>query len=91
MINNIFEIEWLMLEEDIKKDLLTVTRCGIIPIEFTSAYIFPMNLDSFVGVSIQSIFTVITLCNILLTIVCNIVLKYKNYKFDKIKLIKNKT
>lgn len=52
LINNLFEIEWLTLGEDVKKDLLTITRCGTVPIEFTSAYIFPMNLDSFVGVSI---------------------------------------
>ncbi|EFN69805.1 Putative odorant receptor 94a, partial [Camponotus floridanus] len=50
LINNLFEIEWLALEKDVKKDLLIITRCGILPIEFTSAYIFPMNLDSFVGV-----------------------------------------
>ncbi|XP_025266018.1 uncharacterized protein LOC105249981 [Camponotus floridanus] len=49
LINNLFEIEWLALEKDVKKDLLIITRCGILPIEFTSAYIFPMNLDSFVG------------------------------------------
>ncbi|KAF3054570.1 Odorant receptor 027 [Nylanderia fulva] len=49
LINNLFEIEWLSLREDIKKDLLTITRCGTVPIEFTSAYIFPMNLESFVG------------------------------------------
>ncbi|GAB1866219.1 Odorant receptor [Camponotus japonicus] len=49
LTNNLFEIEWLMLREDVKKDLLTITRCGTVPIEFTSAYIFPMNLDSFVG------------------------------------------
>ncbi|XP_072754227.1 uncharacterized protein [Anoplolepis gracilipes] len=49
LINNLFEIEWVTLGEDVKKDLLTITRCGTVPIEFTSAYIFPMNLDSFVG------------------------------------------
>lgn len=56
LTSNLLEIEWLMLREDVKKDLLAITRCGTIPIEFTSAYIFPMNLDSFVGVSIINLF-----------------------------------
>ncbi|XP_025074596.1 uncharacterized protein LOC112552783 [Pogonomyrmex barbatus] len=48
VINDVFEIEWLQLEPDVRKDLLIITRCGTIPIEFTSAYVIPMNLDSFV-------------------------------------------
>jgi len=53
LINNLFEIEWFRLGSDVKKDLLTIARCGNIPIEFTSAYIIPMNLDSFMSVSIN--------------------------------------
>ncbi|KAL6267818.1 hypothetical protein P5V15_000890 [Pogonomyrmex californicus] len=49
VINDIFEIEWLQLEPDVRKDLLMLTKCGSVPIEFTSAYIIPMNLDSFVA------------------------------------------
>ncbi|XP_071631625.1 odorant receptor Or1-like isoform X1 [Temnothorax longispinosus] len=48
LISNLFEIEWLKLESDVKKDLLTITRCGSIPIEL-SVYTIPMNLDSFVA------------------------------------------
>jgi len=53
LINNLFEIEWFRLGSDVKKDLLTIARCGNVPIEFTSAYIIPMNLDSFMSVSIN--------------------------------------
>lgn len=61
MISNIFEIEWLKLESDMKKDFLTLIKCGSIPIEFTSAYIIPMNIDSFMAVSTNLLDSIIML------------------------------
>jgi len=46
-------MEWFTLRQDIKKDLLTIALRSRMPIEFNSAYIISMNLDSFVGVSIN--------------------------------------
>lgn len=40
-----------MLEQNVQKDLLIITKRCSVPIEFSSAYVIPMNLDSFVGVS----------------------------------------
>lgn len=42
-----------MLDQNVKKALLLIMRRSAMPIEFTSAYIISMNLDSFVGVSIK--------------------------------------
>ncbi|KAL0116288.1 hypothetical protein PUN28_011246 [Cardiocondyla obscurior] len=50
LITDLFEIEWLKLGSERQKDFLTITKCGGIPIEFTSGYIIPMNLNSFVAV-----------------------------------------
>ncbi|XP_070156645.1 odorant receptor Or1-like isoform X1 [Polyergus mexicanus] len=49
LVNNVFEMEWFHLNEDAKKVLLLIMRRGTIPIEFTSASVISMNLDSFVG------------------------------------------
>ncbi|XP_070518393.1 odorant receptor 4-like [Cardiocondyla obscurior] len=49
LITDLFEIEWLKLGSERQKDFLTITKCGGIPIEFTSGYIIPMNLNSFVA------------------------------------------
>ena len=53
LVNDLFEMEWFTLRQDIKKDLLTIALRSRMPIEFNSAYIISMNLDSFVGVSIN--------------------------------------
>lgn len=53
LVDNVFEMEWFDLNEDAKKVLLLIMRRGTIPIEFTSASVISMNLDSFVGVSIE--------------------------------------
>lgn len=50
---NIFGINWLSLDRNLKESLLIIMNRAIIPIEFTSAYVVSMNLDSFVGVSKQ--------------------------------------
>lgn len=52
-MNNMFEMEWFELNENAKKILLLIMRRGTVPIEFTSASVISMNLDSFVGVSIE--------------------------------------
>lgn len=52
-MDNVFEMEWFELNEDAKKVLLLIMRRGAIPIEFTSASVISMNLDSFVGVSTE--------------------------------------
>ncbi|XP_011882827.1 PREDICTED: odorant receptor Or1-like [Vollenhovia emeryi] len=49
LASNIFEMEWCILGQDVKKAFLLIMRRSTMPIEFTSAYIISMNLDSFVG------------------------------------------
>ncbi|XP_018052201.1 PREDICTED: uncharacterized protein LOC108689776 [Atta colombica] len=49
LINNIFEMEWFKFNETAQKTLLMVMRRAVVPIEFTSACVISMNLDSFVG------------------------------------------
>ncbi|XP_011705957.1 PREDICTED: odorant receptor Or1-like [Wasmannia auropunctata] len=49
LVSNIFEMEWYILDQNVKKALLLIMRRSTMPIEFTSAYIISMNLDSFVG------------------------------------------
>ncbi|XP_072753272.1 odorant receptor 33a-like isoform X2 [Anoplolepis gracilipes] len=50
LINNIFGMNWLTMDKDLKGGLLIIMNRAIIPIEFTSAYVLSMNLDSFVGI-----------------------------------------
>ncbi|XP_036140054.1 odorant receptor Or1 [Monomorium pharaonis] len=49
LINNVFEMEWFNFSENDQKTLLMIVRRAAIPIEFTSACVISMNLDSFVG------------------------------------------
>ncbi|KAL0116278.1 hypothetical protein PUN28_011243 [Cardiocondyla obscurior] len=49
LVNYIFEMDWCTLDVNVKKALLLIMRRSTMPIEFTSAYIISMNLDSFVG------------------------------------------
>ncbi|KAF3054567.1 Odorant receptor 006 [Nylanderia fulva] len=49
LVDNVFEMEWFELNEDAKKVLLLIMKRGAIPIEFSSAAVISMNLDSFVG------------------------------------------
>ncbi|XP_018337035.1 PREDICTED: odorant receptor 46a-like [Trachymyrmex septentrionalis] len=49
LVSNIFDMEWCILDQNKKKTLLLIMRRSTVPIEFTSAYIISMNLDSFVG------------------------------------------
>ncbi|CAK9813033.1 Odorant receptor 49b [Anthophora plagiata] len=45
--NTIFASNWLSLNESSKKTLLTIMLRSMKPIELTSAFIFPINLESF--------------------------------------------
>ncbi|XP_024872663.1 odorant receptor 94b-like [Temnothorax curvispinosus] len=51
---NIFGMGWLKMKQSRKQNLLMIMNRSLTPIEFSSAYIITMNLDSFVGVSITS-------------------------------------
>jgi len=51
--DNIYNIEWTMLNNNVKKGLLMIMNRATIPIEFTSAHIISMNLESFVMVCIR--------------------------------------
>lgn len=49
-------MEWLTLDHNMQKSLLIIMIRGMVPIEFNSAYVISMNLESFVGVSIKIYF-----------------------------------
>ncbi|XP_014486424.1 PREDICTED: odorant receptor 46a, isoform A-like [Dinoponera quadriceps] len=48
--DNVYKIKWLALDNRIKKGLLLIMKRSASPIEFTSAVVITMNLDSFVSV-----------------------------------------
>ncbi|XP_011882828.1 PREDICTED: odorant receptor 49b-like [Vollenhovia emeryi] len=50
MIDDIFEMEWLTLDINIKKSLMIIMRRTIVPIQITCAYVMPMNLSSFMSI-----------------------------------------
>ncbi|XP_011882884.1 PREDICTED: uncharacterized protein LOC105570367 [Vollenhovia emeryi] len=47
--NSIYNMEWHILDNKSKRDLLLIMKRSMIPIEFTSAVIITMNLESFVS------------------------------------------
>ncbi|KAL0116248.1 hypothetical protein PUN28_011230 [Cardiocondyla obscurior] len=49
LINSIYNTEWPELNNSSKRDLLLIMKRAMTPIEFTSAYIITMNLESFVA------------------------------------------
>nr|XP_012228782.1 PREDICTED: odorant receptor 94a-like [Linepithema humile] len=49
LVDDIFEMEWLSLDKSKKKSLMIIMKRAIVPIQITSAYIIPINLDSFMG------------------------------------------
>ncbi|XP_018403362.1 PREDICTED: uncharacterized protein LOC108780224 [Cyphomyrmex costatus] len=55
LVDSIFEIEWIALDHKTKKSLLIIMARAMKPIEFHSAHIFNMNLNSFVAVSIKNL------------------------------------
>ncbi|XP_019700847.1 odorant receptor 4-like [Harpegnathos saltator] len=50
LLYSIFAMDWLALDRNFKKSLLIIMNRAMIPIEFTSAYVLSMNIDSFVGI-----------------------------------------
>ncbi|XP_011704296.1 PREDICTED: odorant receptor 46a, isoform A-like [Wasmannia auropunctata] len=49
LMNSIYNTDWPALSNSNKKDILLIMRRATTPIEFTSAYIITMNLESFVA------------------------------------------
>ncbi|KAL0116253.1 hypothetical protein PUN28_011232 [Cardiocondyla obscurior] len=52
VVNSIYNMEWQKLDNKSKKILVLIMRRSMIPVEFNSAVIITLNLDSFVSVSI---------------------------------------
>ncbi|XP_012527647.2 odorant receptor 46a [Monomorium pharaonis] len=48
LVDSIFQIKWPMLNNSVKKSLLIIMKRTLVPIEFTTAHIISLNLDSFV-------------------------------------------
>lgn len=53
LVDNIFEIEWIELDNKTRKSLLIIMNRAMKPIELISAHVFNLNLNSFVAVSIK--------------------------------------
>ncbi|XP_011050240.1 PREDICTED: odorant receptor 94b-like isoform X2 [Acromyrmex echinatior] len=49
LANSVYNINWLELSSSSKKSLLIIMKRSTFPIEFSSAYIITMNLESFVA------------------------------------------
>ncbi|XP_072754209.1 uncharacterized protein [Anoplolepis gracilipes] len=49
LADSVFQADWPMLNNNIKKELLIIMQRAIVPIEFTTAHIISLNLDSFVA------------------------------------------
>ncbi|EZA58604.1 ObirOr5-E9 [Ooceraea biroi] len=49
LTDRIFQTDWPMLNSSIKNSLLIIMKRAIIPIEFTTAHIISLNLESFVA------------------------------------------
>jgi len=63
MIDNIFEIEWLALDKNRKKSLMIIMSRAIVPIQITCAYIVPMDLNSFMSVSMGIVLKLVLIIN----------------------------
>lgn len=59
--NSIYNMEWQMLDNKSKKELLLIMKRSMMPIEFNSAVIITLNLESFVSVSINHLRKYVTL------------------------------
>lgn len=55
LVDNIFEMEWQTMNENTKQSLMIIMKRAVVPIQITSAYIIPMNLEAFMGVSIENL------------------------------------
>ncbi|XP_071631660.1 putative odorant receptor 85d [Temnothorax longispinosus] len=49
LVSSVFEMEWYALDYPVQKSLLIIMKRGMVPIEFTSAYVISVNLQSFVS------------------------------------------
>lgn len=52
-MNSMYNMEWPEFNNNSRKDLLMIMKRSMAPIEFTSAHIISLNLDSFVSVGIR--------------------------------------
>ena len=50
--NTVYNSDWANLSNDARKMLVIIMARSLTPVEITSAYILPLNLESFKGVSI---------------------------------------
>jgi len=48
-------MEWLILDDNIKKSLMMMMMRALVPIQINCVYVIPMNLESFMSVSIDII------------------------------------
>lgn len=48
--DHIFEMNWITADKKVKENLIMIMNRSLMPIEFSSAYILTVNLDSFVTV-----------------------------------------
>ncbi|XP_018337238.1 PREDICTED: odorant receptor 46a-like [Trachymyrmex septentrionalis] len=48
LVDSIFQMEWPIMDNSVKKSLLIIMKRAMIPIEISTIYILTMNLDSFV-------------------------------------------
>lgn len=53
LMDKIFQIDWPIVNNNVKKGLLIMMKRSTIPIEISTVHIITLNLDSFVGVSIE--------------------------------------
>lgn len=52
LADKIFQIDWPILNNNVKKDLLLIMKRSTIPIEISTIHIITLNLESFVSVSV---------------------------------------
>ncbi|XP_076756811.1 odorant receptor 4-like [Xylocopa sonorina] len=50
VVSAIFEMDWILLDNSSKKSLIIIMRRAMNPIELSCAYIFTMDLNTFVGI-----------------------------------------
>ncbi|XP_076544269.1 uncharacterized protein LOC117603438 [Osmia lignaria lignaria] len=51
MVDAISEMDWILLDKNNKKNLINIIRRALNPIEISSAYMYTIDLDTFVSVS----------------------------------------
>ncbi|KYQ60701.1 Odorant receptor 46a, isoform A [Trachymyrmex zeteki] len=56
--DSIFQIKWPLLNNSVKSNLLIIMKRTTVPIEFTTAHIVSLNLDSFVAVIMNIILNI---------------------------------